>query len=177
MISTTTTLFGGRIETSTVDISPIPRPGVSTVDLIGPSVETADDRQPGVLGAVLHGAVAALGGWLCPAGANCWRVARRAGAAGLGLVPVELLIGAGAIQVRHALDGAAGGVHLSPAGAAMVTVASPLILAVTAGLTRWWDDERGWPKAEILTGAEAKAVLAAYHAQRAGRPEAVRDGG
>jgi hypothetical protein len=148
------------------------------VDLIGPSADATGDRQPGVLGAVLHSAVVRLGGWLCPAGASCWRVARRAGLAGLALVPVELLTGVAAIQVRHGLDGTTGTAHLSPAGAAVVTVASPLILAVTAGLTRWLDD-RQWSTAEMLTGAEAEAVLAAYRAQRAGRaePAGVRDGG
>lgn len=156
-------------------LTPI-RTDMSTVDRAGSAVELVDLAQPTDRP---RGVLAWLGGWLCPAGANCWRVARRAAVAGLALVPIELLIGAGAVQVRHVIDGA-GIVHLSPAGVAVVTVASPLLFAVTAGVTRWWGHDRGWLTGEILTGAEADAVLAAYQAQRAASAEdlaGVRDVG
>lgn len=120
-MTVTMTPVGGRSETSMVDTLRSPRIGVSTVDLTDPAANVIELRER--TGSRI---VAWLGGLLCPPEASSWRVARRAGLAGLGLVPVELLVGV----ARQTVGGT--DVHLSLAGVAVVAAASPLILAVTA---------------------------------------------
>ena len=129
----------GRTETSTVDTSSSPRTGVS-VDLIDPSAEAMVLRERS--GSRI---VAWLGGLLCPPGASCWRVVRRAGLAGLGLVPVEVLVGV----ARQSVGGT--DVHLSLAGVAVIAVASPLILAVTAAVG-YGPQRRGTEPAAVRDG-------------------------